>query len=364
MAITSTNDFGRFKTNQTQDEDAVHGLDQLDRAPSDVEPAEGFGLPGGLATDHEEREAERLKLVENTVAGPYIDPPVYANPRDPNDDAPDDIDRYGKMNPPRHDRWADENSPYPTPDRVVPSTPTNANPTFADYQVPTQDRPGRADGADAAEVAESLGEDVGEDGPREPTVTFAFNDPPLAGEGSFVVREPTEEATGVTSPTGHPHNDPAEARGENMDSYEQAKTAAAEHGGTVKDYGTEEAPVPAIPVAGTGSEPPGVAPPEENLEAGAVPTGEVPAAAGEPTVVGGDLPYTGPANTSATTTDAGAEVGEDGVDGVDGADGEEQPPPRSAVKADWIEYVLRNYETDLETVSAMTKDEIIEAYGS
>lgn len=370
MAITSSKDlssagggdFARYRTTQDPDEDAVHVLDRTDRELTDAEPAEGFGIPGGLPLDHDEREAERVALVENTVGGPYVDPPTYFDPRDPNDDAPEDLDSYGKGNPPRHDRWADENSPYPTPDRVVPSTPTNANPTFADYQVPTQDRPGRADGADAEVVAESLGEEVGEDGPRKPVVSFEHPPPPIAGEGSFVVREPTEEATGVTSPTGHPHNDPAEARGEGMDSYEQAKVAAAEHGGTVKDYSTEDNPIPAIPVAGTGSEPPGVQPPEENAEAGAVPTGDAPAPVGEVTGPGGDLPYTGPANTGSTTTDAGAEVSADATV-TTGEDEEEAPPPRSAVKADWIEYVLRNYETDLETVSAMTKDEIVETYG-
>lgn len=380
MAMTTSKDFGsgqgdknfgRFQTNKAEDldENAVHGLEQLDRTRTDAEPAEGFGIPGGLAKDHDEREAERLELVENTIAGEYIDPPANFNPRDPNDDAPDDFDKYGSMNPPRHDRWADENSPYPTPDRVVPSTPTNANPSFADYQVPTQDRPGRADGKDAAETAISLGEEVAEgDEPIKPTVKFEFPDGPVAGEGSFVVREPTEEATGVTSPTGHPHNDPREARGENMDSYEEAKVAAAEHGGTVKDYGTEDNPIPAIPVAGTGSEPAGVPVPEENAEAGAVPTGDAPASTGEPNLSGtGELTYTGPANTGSTATAGGEATGDGTVTGTTeehSEDEEEAPPPKSATKGDWIEYVLRNYETDIESLNSMTKDEIIGTYGS
>lgn len=108
---------------------------------------------------------------------------------------------------PRHDRYADENTPYPTPERVVPSTPTNANPSFADYPVVTQDRPGFADGTDAENVAEATG-----DKPREPKVSEKEPPGPHAGEGAWVVREPTKEATGASSPVGDAHNDPADGR--------------------------------------------------------------------------------------------------------------------------------------------------------
>jgi hypothetical protein len=300
MGITSTNDFGRFRTNQ--DDEATHVADQLDRS-GDAEPAEGFGVPGGITEKMRDAETERMDEANAPVAGAYVDGlgPNYLVVRDPNDDAPDNLGEHGKMNPPRHDRWADENSPYPTPDRVVPSTPTNANPTFADYQVPTQDEPGRA-------------ADTG--------VSFAKPDPPLAGEGSFVVREPTKEATGVTSPTGDAHNDPTDARPEGIDTYAQAKETAAEHGGTIKDFGQ-----PPIPLAGEGSEPPGAEVPEENADAGAEPATDAPDAEPAP-------------------------------------DGDDTPPAKSAVKSEWVDYVVANYEITREEAEAMTKDQLVETYGA
>lgn len=288
MGITSTNDFGRFQTNKGEGE---HVLNQLDRDPSQGgEPDEGFGIPGGLPKDHQEREEERLALIPEGGGGEYADGigPNYLVVRDPQDDAPDNLDEHGSMNPPRHDRYADENSPYPTPDRVVPSTPTNANPSFADYDVPVQDRPGRA---------------------KDAEITYEKPSGPLAGEGSWETREPTEDATGVTSPIGDEHNDPTGDRG--ADTYQESKEIAAEHGGTMKDFGD-----PPIEIAGEGAEPPGVEP---------------------------DPPV---------------------VDDEETGDEEAPPPAKSALKAEWIEYALANYETDLESLNAMTKDEIIETYGN
>lgn len=290
MGITTTDDFGRFRTNKGEGE---HVLDQTDRPDTGREPSEGYGIPGGLTDKMREAEAERLDEANLPVAGEYVDGvgPNYLNPRDPNDDAPDNIGEHGSMNPPRHDRYADENSPWPTPDRVVPSTPTNANPSFADYEVPVQDQPGPA---------------------KDAEVTYEKPDPPLAGEGSFIVREPTEEATGVTSPTGDEHNDPTDARPEGIDTYQQAKETAAEHGGTIKDFGD-----PPIPVAGEGSEPAGQPTPEEAAET----------------------------NPDVESTD------------------DPGPPAKSALKAEWVDYVVANYEITREDAEAMTKDELVSTYG-
>jgi hypothetical protein len=271
VAITSTADFGRFTTNRGEGE---HVLD----AP--VSPVEGedAGIPGGL-TD-EMREAEAKRLANLPVVGKVNDPYAYHHaPRDPNDDAPDNIDDYGSMNPPRHDRWAAENTGF-APDRVVPSGPTNANPSFADYDVAVQSEPGKAKDSEITYERPAI----------------------VAGEGAWATRPTTDEATGVSSPIGDQHNDAFDNRA--ADTYDEAIALAASHGGTIADYGN-----PPIEVSNEGSEPPQ----EEEKEAG--------------------------------------------------AEDDDAPPAHSATKAEWVDYVVANFEVERDEIEAMTKAEIIDTYG-
>lgn len=293
----------RFLDSRDSDPDAVH---PLEATPVELE-GEHVGIPGGTTEAHDKAETERVKNLPE-VGG---ESPLY-------EFAPTDIeveeDFKGTKAVPRHDRYADENSPFPTPDRVIPSTPTNANPSYADYAVPTQDRPGFADGTDAVNVAEALGEDVeaDEDGNvevAEPEVTYEVPEIVKAGEGGWVTRDPDEDATGATSPIGDEHNDPEDNRIADTKAEADAITGPGEdEAAAVEASKGEQDPAPVM----------GYQDGEEEGSTVAVPMPEA----------------------------------EDG------------PPARSALKSDWVTYVSENFEVSEDDAEAMTKDQLIETYGS
>lgn len=344
--ITTSRDFGRFQTDRAgtakeNEEENVHVADQLDRATEGDGHPEGFGIPGGMTDEIREADARRQENLP--VGGEYVDPPPSFNPRDPNDDAPDDFDTYGSMNPPRHDRYAAEHTGI-RPDRVVPSTPTNANPAFANYERVVQDRPGRADGADAEAVADVLGEDE----VAEQSTRFERPQIPTAGEGGFVERQATDEATGATSPTGDPHN--ANGDEDTPGTFAEAKEIAASHGGVMRDNDAEE-----IPPMGEGSEPPWQTPVDEREDGGATaepinPPDDAPAPRIQADVVGDET----------TAADHSVESAGD----AELADGEEyvNQPAKSAVKEAWIEWAVAS-GANREEAEAMTKADLIETYG-
>lgn len=272
--------------------------------------------------------------------GHTTDHSVYNAVADPREHEVDP-DTLNPKEPPRHDRYADENSPWPTPERVVPSTPTNANPDFADYARVVQDRPGYADGTDKVEVEQALelaplqevppqeegfhpsrdlsttaatgltttahmgqGRPDPDDVP-DPVITHESPDIPRAGEGAFEERLPTEEATGAVSPIGDPHGD--QTGDPPVDTYDEAKALGESH------EGGQLAPDP---------EPD----PDDTQEMDAVTTPQDP------------------------VEDTAAEP-------------EPGPPSASALKSEWVDYVVANYEITRESAEGMTKAELVATYG-
>lgn len=130
MANT-TADFGRFLTDQSPDPGAVHVLNQLDRTygPEGAAPDADFGVAGGVSEAMREAEAGRIEAAPQGTTS--YEGAFHFVAHDPNDDAPDNLGVHGPMNPPRHDRFAAENSGV-LAERVVPYTATNANPSYDD----------------------------------------------------------------------------------------------------------------------------------------------------------------------------------------------------------------------------------------
>lgn len=250
---------------------------------------------------------------------PQTGEPNQREPREPRRSVDHEAD-WSALNDkevPRHDRYADENSPWPTPARVVPSTPTNANPSFADYAAPQQDRPGFADGTDAEDVAAATGEE-----PKDPEVTYTAPEGPVAGEGAYMVRPPTEEATGVTSPVGDLHNDPADARP--ADTYEEAKAVSEQREGRLAEeevgYHEPDAPEP-IPIV------------DGQSVVGLAVQGEDPAAA----------------------------TGAGGAGAPESGDEEMEMPAGNASTEAWREYAIAQ-GTPVEDAERMSRDELRDFY--
>lgn len=131
MAITSSKDFGPHaaRYQAQRDPDAVETDHPLNEPVVKVE-GEHAGVTGGL-TDAM-REAEERRVANMPQVGPEADRTYHAV-QDPEVHEAD-TSSLSPKEPPRHDRYADENTGDPTPERVVPSTPTNANPSLADAE--------------------------------------------------------------------------------------------------------------------------------------------------------------------------------------------------------------------------------------
>lgn len=117
-----------YKTTKT---DGEHPLED----PGTALDAEHGGLSGGPTEEY--LAAERARAEADPIGVDTVDLTYNAEP-DPTDHEVDTKDLH-PMEVPRHDRYADENTPEPTPERVIPGGVTNAHP---DYSVDADGVPG------------------------------------------------------------------------------------------------------------------------------------------------------------------------------------------------------------------------------
>lgn len=98
----------------------------LDSTPTPVE-GEHAGIPGGPTEEYLAAEEERRNAAPVGVQD--VDLAYNATPDPVNHEV--DTSELHNMEVPRHDRYADENMPGPTPDRAIPGGVTNAHPDFS-----------------------------------------------------------------------------------------------------------------------------------------------------------------------------------------------------------------------------------------
>lgn len=116
---------------QTNKGDGEHILD----ATLPAVEGEDAGIPGGVTDDA--RAAEERRIADAPEVGPVAGMPTAANTGGPHSMDPDvsvemetDPADLHPFEPPRHDRYAAENSGY-VAERVIPGGPTNAHPDFS-----------------------------------------------------------------------------------------------------------------------------------------------------------------------------------------------------------------------------------------
>lgn len=308
----------RFTTNLT---DGPHPLD----AELPGIEGEDAGIPGGL-TDAM-REAEEIRIANMPEVGPVDGMPTVPNAGGPHVHAPADLtddvdpDRLHPMEPPRHNRFAQENMEGPGPSRVIPGGPTNAHPDFAVDQ-------------------------FGNPEPNDSVLTTAADlsttgVPPAAeSEETELTEEEKEKAAKVERAAER------EAKVEAATAADKAKEAAV----------IDEAAAP------PDSDQAGV--PVDNL----TPTGAA-AAAAEATIAAARPEHEKKKDAQEKEQAAAEElpVLGDALEETQEWEPREEAteaPPQSASKAEWVAYVVANYEITTEAAEALTKADLIETYGT